>query len=201
MPVEAIVEKILSDAKTEAEEILRSYRQKVEALEKERDGEVGRLRTEADEEGKLRGEEAVRRLLSSTQMEARKSILRLKQDLIDQVFEVAHDKVRRLKDVEYREFIKALILKVAETGDEEIVVGKRDTKRITPAFVTSVNKALKKAGKEGKLHLGTPSSEITGGVILRRGRKEVNATLSALFAAARRELESEVAEVLLGREG
>ncbi len=201
MPVEAIVEKILSDAKEEVEAIRASFLQEVEKLEKEKNQEMEKIRVEVDREGKLRGEEAVRRLLSSKQMEAKKSILQLKQELIDHVFESAYDRVHRLKDQEYREFIRALFQKVVETGDEEVIVGKRDAKRITPSFIQGVNRELKKKGKAGKLRLSSLSPDIDGGFILRRGRKEINVALSALFASIRQELESETAEVLFGEDG
>ena len=201
MPVEAIVEKILSDAKEEAEAIRASFLQEVEKLEEGKSQEIEKIRVEVDREGKLRGEEAVRRLLSSKQMEAKKSILQLKQELIDRVFESAYDKVYHLKDQEYREFIQALLQKVVETGDEEVIVGKRDAKRITSSFIQAVNRELKKMGREGKLLLGPPSPEIDRGFILRRGRKEINVALSALFASVRQELESETAEVLFGEDG
>ena len=97
----------------------------------------------------------------------------------------------------YKQFIHDLILKVVETGDEEIIVGDKDAKLLDPSFIEEINLELEKGGKKGKLQRGKPSSDVNGGVILRRGRKEVNAALSALFHEARQELESEVAGILL----
>ena len=200
MPASAIIEKILSDAKKEADSISASFKKEIEALEKEKNQEIEKIRLEAEEEAKLRAEEAVKRELSSKQMEARKSLLEFKQELIDQIFDLAYKQVIGLKDKEYKDFLKGLFHKTVETGDEEVIIGKKDVKQITPSFIQSVNQELKKAGKEGKLRLGQPSPEIDGGFILRRGRKETNVTLSALFASAREELEVEVAEILFGEE-
>jgi len=200
MPASAIIEKILSDARKEADTILTSFRKEVEALEKERDQEIEKIKTEAAKEAELRAEEVVKRELSSKQMEARKSLLEFKQELIDRIFDLAYEQVTKLKSEEYRDFLKTLFLKTVETGEEEVIIGKKDVKQITPSFLQTVNRELKKTGREGKLHLGKPSSEIDGGFVLRKGRKETDVTLSALFASARDELETEVAEILFGEE-
>ncbi len=200
MPASAIIEKILSDARKEADTILTSFRKEVEALEKERDQEIEKIKTEAAKEAELRAEEVVKRELSSKQMEARKSLLEFKQELIDRIFDLAYEQVTKLKSEEYKDFLKTLFLKTVETGEEEVIIGKKDVRQITPSFLQTVNRELKKTGKEGKLRLGEPSSEIDGGFILRKGRKETDVTLSALFASARDELETEVAEILFGEE-
>jgi len=200
MPASAIIEKILSDAKKEADDIRASFHKEVEALEKKKDQEIEKIKTEAAKEAKLRAEEVVKRQLSSRQMEVRKSLLEFKQGLIDQIFDLAYKRVDSLKNEEYRDFIKTLFFKAVEKGDEEVIIGKKDVKQITPSFIQAINREMKKTGKKGKLHLGSPSPNIDRGFILRRGRKEVNVTLSALFTSAREELESEAADILFGEE-
>ncbi len=197
MPAEAIIKKILDDAKKEAVTIEKEYQEELKKMEAEQKLEIEKITADINKEGKIQGEEKVRRLLSNAEIGARKSLLELKQELIDDVFQSAYDHVRNMEDKTYRQFMHDLIIKVAETGDEEIVVGKKDVNLLNHSFVEQVNADLKKARKKGALHLGKPSSEIDGGVLLRHGRKEVSATLSALFHEARHELESEVAKMLL----
>lgn len=197
MPAEGIIQKILSDAKTEAHTIETEFQKEVEKIKAEQDREIEKITASAKEEGKIEGEEKARRLLSNAEMSAKKSLLQLKQELIDEVFQSAYDRVRNMEPKAYQKFMHDLILKVVETGDEEIVVGNKDAKLIDRSFIEQINHELKKEGKKGELQCGKPYSDIDGGVVLRHGRKEINATLLALFHEARQELESEVAGILL----
>jgi V/A-type H+-transporting ATPase subunit E len=198
MPVKAIIDKILSDAEKEAEEILESYRQKASEIEAQKAQEIKKIWSDAEEKGKQQGQEAVRRLLSSTEMESRQSLLDLKQKVIDEVFHEARIRMRKFKDKDYTAFLNAVIQKVVTTGEENIIPAKSDAKIINDAFVKSVNNKLKKAGKKGKLHLIKETIDADGGFVLRQDRKEINATIPVLFKTAREELESEVASILFG---
>ncbi|MBN2030127.1 V-type ATP synthase subunit E [bacterium] len=197
MPAEAIIKKILDDAKKEAVTVEKEYREELKKIEAEQKLEIEKITADVKKEGKTQGDEKARRLLSNAEIGARKSLLELKQELIDDVFQSAYDHVRKMEDKVYRQFIHDLIIKIAEIGDEEVIVGEKDVKLLNSSFIEQINADLKKAGKKGKLHLGKPSPEIDGGVLLRRGRKEISATLSAIFNEARHELESEVAKILL----
>ncbi len=198
MPVKAIIEKIRSDAEKETEEILESYRKKVADIEIEKSQEIGKIKSDAEEKGKLQAEESVRRMLSSTQMDSRQNLLDLKQKLIDEAFHEAYDRVKNLKDQEYIHFLGVLLEQVAVAGDEEVVAAKPDAKKLSASVVESVNQNLKKSGKHGKITLSEETIDSDGGFILRRGRKEINATLAVLFGNAREELESDVADILFG---
>jgi V/A-type H+-transporting ATPase subunit E len=200
MPVKAIIEKISSDAEKEAEEIIESYRKKVTDIEVQKSREIEKIRSDAEEKGKHQAEESVRRMLSSTQMESRQNLLDLKQKLIDEVFQEAHDRIKQFKDQEYVRFLGTLLEQVAVTGDEEVVAAKPDAKNISSSLIGEVNRRLKKSGKLGKITLSKETIDNDGGFILRQGRKEINATLPVLFGSAREELESEVAVILFGGE-
>jgi V/A-type H+-transporting ATPase subunit E len=200
MPVKAIIEKIRSDAEKEAEEILESYRKKVTDIEVQKSREIEKIRSDAEEKGKHQAEESVRRMLSSSQMGSRQNLLDLKQKLIDEAFREAYDRIKQLKVQEYVQFLSTLLEQVAVTGDEEVVAAKSDAKKISSSLIGSVNRRLKKSGKLGKITLSKEIIDSDGGFILRRERKEINATLSVLFGNAREELESEVASILFGGE-
>jgi V/A-type H+-transporting ATPase subunit E len=200
MPVKAIIEKIRADAEKEAEEILESYRKKVADIEVRKSREIDIIRSDAEKKGKNQAEESVRRMFSSTQMESRQSLLELKQKLIDEAFREAYDQVKNLKPQEYVRFLGSLLEQVAVTGDEEVVVAKSDAKKLSALLIESVNRNLKISGKQGKISLARETIDSDGGFVLRRGRKEINATLSVLFGNAREELESEVAGILFGEQ-
>jgi V/A-type H+-transporting ATPase subunit E len=131
-------------------------------------------------------------------MVSRQNLLDLKQKLIDETFREAYDRVKKLKAQEYVRFLGSLLEQVAATGDEEIIAAKPDAKKISSSLVESVNRKLKKSGRQGKIKLSKETIDSDGGFILRRGRMEINATLPVLFGNVREELESEVVSILFG---
>ncbi|MCJ7813466.1 V-type ATP synthase subunit E [bacterium] len=200
MPLKAIIKKILDDAQEEAETVQTEFQKELEEIVANQNQEIERITAGVMREGEMQGEEKVLKLLSHAERDTKKSLLLLKQELIDEVFQSAYDHVRQMDSKAYRKFVHDLIIKIVETGDEEVIVGEKDAKLQDHSFIEQINIELKKVGKKGELQLGKPSLDIDGGVILRRGRKEMDATLSALFHEARYELESEAANMLLKEE-
>ena len=198
--MEAIIKKILDDTQEEARTIQTEFQKELQKIEASQNQEIERITTGVMREGEMQGEEKVLKLLSHAERDTKKSLLLLKQELIDEVFQSAYDHVRQMDSKAYRKFVHDLIIKIVETGDEEVIVGEKDAKLLDHSFIEQINTELKKAGKKGELRLGKPSLDINGGVILRHGRKEMDATLSALFHEARHELESETANMLLKEE-
>jgi V/A-type H+-transporting ATPase subunit E len=199
MPVEAIIEKIISDGMKEIEAIHAAAEQEAGKLRLEGQQAIRAIVNEAEQEAERLGQAAVRKNLSKRQMDIQKDLLNVKQQAIDSVFDQARKRVADLGDHEYRKVMLDLVLAFSETGEEELIIGTRDVKRLTPVFIKAVNAVLKKKKRAGKIRLGRPSADVDGGFILRQGRKEIDATLAGLFRSARHDLESETADILFGK--
>jgi hypothetical protein len=87
-----------------------------------------------------------------------------------------------------------LMLDAVETGDEEVIVDKRDN-RINQDLIDQVNQQLSSKGK-GELKLSEQKQDIGAGFILKRGQIKTNVSLGVLLQQARKELEIDLAKEL-----
>ena len=189
-----VVEKILADAKAEAEKIKKQTGAN-EAAEK------ARLTEQLDEYNKQTrilakkaGEDEESHILAAARMDIAKQLLAEKRRILDEVFEQARQQVHNMPEQEYHALCTKLLLEASETGDEEIVVDKNE-KRINQDFVDQVNRQLSSKGK-GELKLSEQKQDIGAGFILKRGQIKTNVSLNVLLDQARKELEIDLAKEL-----
>ena len=175
----AKVESILSDASRQCAEIKAKYEEKASALysEKIRDGVQA---CQDSEDGALR----------ISRMEARKSVLAVKQEMVAKSFSLAQEEILSLPAEKYVAFLAGLVKKAEPVGDEELILNEKDR--------ASIGEALLKAVNEGgwKMKLSEETRDIAGGVILRRGNVEANCSVELLVDLCRSELSSKIADVL-----
>jgi V/A-type H+-transporting ATPase subunit E len=183
---EKVALEILAEAKGEADAVLGRARAKAEA-------ERARLRAKA----KQRSDEERNRIVTLAKLSARRELLNEKQGLIDKVFGETRKSIIAMPADEYGRFIKRLLTRTVETGDEEVIVGEGE-RRIDQKLLDDVSREL---GKPGGLKLSAERRRIEGGFILRRGRTETNCALDTIMRDAHERLETEVAGILFGREG
>ena len=194
MEAEQVIEKILADAKVEAEKI------KTQADEKEADEQV-RLNDQLNEHGKETnalaeklGNEKKLHLLAASRMDISKEHLAEKCRILDEVFDQARQKLQSLPDDQYRRLITNLMLDAVETGDEEVIIDTNE-KRIDEKFIKQINNKLGPERK-GNLKLSNQTQPIGAGFILKRGKIKNNVSLDVLLAQARKEIEIELAKDL-----
>ena len=126
-------------------------------------------------------------------MEAKKTLLALKQEMIAKSFALAEEKLRALPEEEYAALLASLAASSAVTGQEEIVLNAADRERLGERVVKSANEKL---GEKGSLRLSDSVGEFDGGLILRRGNIEVNCTLALLVELCRGDMSAAIAGVL-----
>ena len=176
-----------------------------------------------------RGESAAaereKRLESMAEMESRKLVLAAKQEVLDEAFTMALEKLCTLPDEEYIELLAALAVKAARTGREKVIFSQKDRNRVGKAVVTRANDALARkvapklpgdltdtrAGAildkvvtgasailagTGMLTLAEETRPIKGGIILSDGDVETNCTFETLVRLQRENISGEVAKVL-----
>jgi len=196
MNAEQVVQKILADAQAEADGINAAADERcaeIDAkLQKDLEAYAGETQTLAAEAAR----DKIARTLAGTRMELRKEMLVVKRTLLDNVLATAATRVAELPDEEYQKLISGLMVKAAETGDEEVVIGRREN-RITDKLVKDVNRLLG-PGYRGNLRLARDRADISGGFILRRGKVQINASIEVLIDQAREQLEMELTNDLFG---
>ena len=223
--IEKITQRMEDDAQREINEVPTTARTQADEITR-------RCREQADKESAAivaRGESAAaereKRLESMAEMESRKLVLAAKQEVLDEAFTMALEKLCTLPDEEYIELLAALAVKAARTGREKVIFSQKDRNRVGKAVVTKANDALArkvaprlpndltdtKAGAildkvvtgasailagTGMLTLAEETRPIKGGIILSDGDVETNCTFETLVRLQRENISGEVAKVL-----
>ena len=190
---EKIIAHIRSDAQAQCDAILAAAQEKIDAIRADYDAQAAEAYAERIRAGVKscadEGESAAR----LARMEAKKTLLALKQAMISRSFDEAAKKLAALPEEQYVELLGKLAANAAVTGEEEIVLNAADRARVGEAVVKNANEKL---GEKGRLRLSDAAGEFDGGLILRRGNIEVNCTTALLVELCRGEMSAAIAGVL-----
>ena len=191
-------EKILEDARQKAKAML-------ERAENEAEGILSAAKAKAEEkeravaeEASKEAEERKKRLLASADLEGRKQILQAKQDMVDEVFARAIDKLSSLPADQYIDIIASMAVEAVSSGTEEIILSPKDRDTYGSKIVNIVNSRLSAKGMKAAVKLSEISRDIKSGFILKSGNIEINNSFDAIIKMRRDELETEVVKVLFG---
>ena len=193
-----IIGRIMADATAAAEAERKEAAAKVAAIEAEAQKTAAARREQILAQAAKKAAEQKRRILGAAQLEARKELLSVKQQLIEEAFQQSLQELSNLELDAYQVVLRDLLLAVVETGNETIYLSPRDRERIPARFWEEINRALKAAGKEGRLTLSGETRDIQGGFILESGGVEINCSFASLLEMQRDELEPAVAKILFG---
>lgn len=191
-----IKEKILDEAQREKDSILEKAQAKARTISDKYEKKAEELRQNIIDKTKKNAEEKKRRILSMAQLENRKAHLQAKQEIIDDVFKKATDKLMKMPDKDYQNLIANMLTKSATTGHEEVIISEKDEKLFTQEFLTEVNQVLKEQGKAADLKIAKQKRQMIGGFILKSANMEINNTFDSLINMEREELETEIAKIL-----
>lgn len=191
--IEKITARIAADAESE-----------VSAIRAESDQAVARIRAEYDKkaqetyasivrEGEKENEQRASRIDRTAQLEAKRSVLAMKQEMVSQAFALAEKKIAQMPEADYVAFLVRQVQKAVSTGKEEIVLNAGDKAKCGAKLVEEANKAL---GAKGALTLSAQTRPMLGGFILKQGDIEVNCSIDMMLELSRGELAAQVAEVL-----
>lgn len=196
MEAEQVIEKILSDAKTEAEKIIKQADEQIASEQKALDKQLSDYKKETDSLGKKAADEKKDQMLAASRMQIAKQLLSEKRKILDDIFEDAKKHLKKLPDEQYKNMMTKLMLKAVQTGNEEVIIAKNDN-RIDQNFINEINKKLlKENNKKAELKLSTNKQNIAGGFILKRGKIKTNLSIDVLLEQARRKLEIELSKDL-----
>jgi len=189
-----VVEKILADAKAEAEKIKKQAEENEAAEQAKLNERLKEHEKQTEVLAEKAGEDEESHILAAARMDIAKQLLAEKRKILDEVFEQAHEQLQNLPDEEYRTLCTKLMLETVETGEEEVIIDKNEN-RINKEFIEQVNKQLSSKGK-GELKLSDQKQDIGAGFILKRGQIKTNVSLDVLLDQARKELEIDLAKEL-----
>lgn len=194
MSIEAIVDKIIGDARKEAEKTKTEVVKKVQEIEKTGKANIEDVCFRILQKARDESIKKTERSKVSANMEFRKGELEEKQGVISLVFDQVLEGIQSFGKAEYQELIEPEFLK--SEGVEEVIIPP-DEKRIDDEFLSKVNKLLIHKGKNGNLKLSRERRPIPGGgFILKKGNIESNNAFGILVDSIRNQIEFRVSEIL-----
>lgn len=194
--LEKITARIEADAQAEAARIAEEAGLRCAEIRREGEAKAQETYWRRVKDGVKAAESRVERLEKAAQMEARKSILACKQEIVAEVFERAEAKLLALPADEYLDFLASQAAAGSVSGREEIILCSRDRSAIGKKVTARANEKLQAAGRPAGLTLSPQEGDFAGGLILRDGSITVNCTAAALIAEARQSQASVVAAEL-----
>ena len=189
---EKIIEHIRADAKSQADAVLAKAEEQAAQIRADYDKQAAQVYADKVRAGTRACQDQMDSVQRNANMEAKKTLLGVKQEMVSQSFEKAQALLTALPEEKYVAFLAALAAKAAVTGDEEIVLNARDRAAVGAAVVKSANEKL----GHGKLSLSERTGDFAGGLILSRGNVEANCTAELLVELCRGEMSAEIADML-----
>ena len=188
--LERITSRIEAEAKNEVHTIVENGRKEIsEAV----DGWVQKIeaeRKELAERNEKAAAEREERLKSAAEMDARKTILAAKQELVEEAYAAALDQLCKLNGQEKIDLLADLLVRASSSGTEEAVFSAADR----DVGARAVEKANAASGK--KLTVSKDAAPIRGGFILRDKNVEVNCAFETLVRLQKAETAGAVAKIL-----
>ena len=130
------------------------------------------------------------------EMEAKKSVLSVKQEMISAAFDAAREEIVNMPRDKYTQFLARMAAEAAASGMEEIVLNARDKAEVGKSVCKAANELLSAKGTPGTLTVSEDTADISGGVIVRFGGIETNCSIDALIRQRRSGLSTEVAAAM-----
>lgn len=193
---EKIIAHIRADGDAEAKKILDAAAKQAEEIRaasfKEALSEYERLM----QAGNAECEDILSGSRRIAEMEAKKSVLSVKQEMISAAFDAAREEIVNMPRDKYTQFLARMAAEAAVSGMEEIVLNARDKAEVGKAVCKAANELLSAKGTPGKLTVSEDTADISGGVIVRFGGIETNCSIDALIRQRRSGLSTEVAAAL-----
>ncbi len=194
--IDKITSRILADAEAECAAVRKESDERCAAIKAEAEKKAQEEYWRLVREGVKDTEQRVQRMDRTARLEAKKSVLNMKQEAVSRAFELARDRIAELPERDYVGFLARQAAEAAISGQEEVIFCERDRAAVGAKAVKAANELLAAKGMPAMLTLSEATREMAGGLMLKQGDIEVNCTVDTLLDLSRGELAARVAEVL-----
>ncbi len=193
---ERLKQKILEEASLKAQANIQKAEAEASQITKAAKEDANIKKQEIISRAINEAQERKKRLIAGAELEARKERLKTKQEIIEDAFSKAIQKLLNLPDSEYEKILVDMILESVAKGDEEIIVSDTDKKRLSRDFIKDVNEKLIQKGMKGHVKISKEARGYTGGIIIKTGDVEINNSFEAIVRMQRDKIEAEIVKVL-----
>lgn len=192
--IERITEKILEQARLQAENRVEYAREKAEN-QKEALGKRLQRAMEAEiERAGAEGESQADRIVADVMLEGRKKKLTVKQNAVAKAFDKALDGIVGMPADDYADFLCKMIIPALDEGGNELVFNEKDAEGVGQ----NVLEKLSSQAAGMKVDISKERLNAKGGVIVKNGDIQTNLTLESVIRMEKERLEPEVVQILFG---
>lgn len=193
--LEKILQRIEQDCKTECEEIIKKAEEEALNIKKETDSAALKKKEEILKKTESELSNKIDLAKKANQLEKRNSILQAKNTYIDEVINIALERVRNYDETNYLALIKNLIVKYSVEGNGIIRFSERDSQRVSESFIDMINKELASFNRSVKLGA---YANIDDGFILEYKDIDINCTFESLLSTYAEDIREAVYKELFG---
>ena len=190
--IEKITARIAADAQ-----------QEIAAVKEAADSRIAEIRAGYEKKAEEAYEEQLRsglrdaeqyasRIERTAQLESKKEVLALRQEMVSEAFRLAEAKIAAMDEQQYIAYLTRKACETGLKGEVQMVMNEKDKAAVGQKVADAVNAAH----PEVKLTLAEETKEMLGGFILRQGNVEINCTVDIMLELIRGEAAMEVAKVL-----
>ena len=194
MSLAQITEKIRSDAQREADEILAKARVRAELIAQRAEEEIDSIKSGFIRRFEVERPEIFRRREIVANLDVKKMMLQSSRDLIQDVYDIALEKMKTMDRDDQIKLCEALLKKAIKTKDEELEVSANE-KYLDQAWLDGFTRE-----NGTNLVFSERKPDIAGGFILTRGRISTNCSWDMLIRIAQEKQESDVVKRLFPSE-
>ncbi len=179
-----IIDKIIADAKMEAEKIEAAAKAEAEKTVASAISKAEKESLRLENIGKDEAEKTAAKEISSAQMKAKQMILAAKQGCIEKTIEEARNELKDLTDAEYKVVILNMIVAAKAEKESEIILSKEDKE----AFGKDIEKLGYTVSEETR--------PVEGGFIIKQGDIEYNYSFESIISVEKEEIDQAAANIL-----
>lgn len=188
MTTQNVTDKILEDATKESQEIVKKFSDEAAEIKKDNAAVLKSKRSHNEDETEARKKNEHMRLLSQRKLALAREFAEHKQEYLSKVIAQAMEKFP--DHAQYGQFLEMLI-KTSKETDGELIIRKNDWEKY--------KKALEKFLKQINAHFTvTTENEITGGIIIKKGKTTYHGSLELISELLNDELAIAVSQALYG---
>lgn len=189
--LDKIIARMESDIRAECDALAANAAENAAAIRRDYQTQADAAARDSAQRAQTQAAEHLEHLNGSSQLACRQRVLAAKQQLIDEAFARTAQALAALPQADYIDLLAALAAENG-SGDEELLLSARDREAVGAAVVDAAN-----ARKPGaSFHLSGETRDTGGGLVLRRGRVELNCSFTEKLRQLRQEESSAVARLL-----
>ena len=189
--LEKIVARMEADTQAACDALAASAAENAAAILRDCQAQADAVARDSAQRAETQAAEHLEHLNGSSQLVCRQRVLAAKQQLIDEAFARAAQALAALPQADYIDLLASLAAENG-SGDEELLLSKTDRDAVGAAVVEAAN--AKKPG--AAFRLSEETRDTGGGLVLRRGRVELNCSFTEKLRQLRQEESSAVAQLL-----